>query len=239
MEEKRPRYKRLQVRRIWLRALLEIAAVMIAIVVCSAVVVSSYEHSFSEQTKRFTADNTAQLARSIAGLVERDMLTLTQPERSEYVAERYAEQLNDTFISEDFIYSGAFYKVSGDRWELFSQSDSYTKTLEDAKLIDDGGKYINALSQCIDSASVGKELSGTFDDVYMTFVPVFDNTSDMPYAIAVASVAYRDSISYAGDVRKRITYIAIISGILIITYYLVSAARSQKRTNRGEAVSAS
>lgn len=234
------RYRRLQVDRIWTRAFFEIAAIIAAIAICTSIVVSGYERSYAAYSDDYTTDNARQLARSVALLADRDTVDMANAERAEYAAEQYSRLLDECFIGKDGIYSGAIYRVIGGQPIFFAQSSGYSSSLKSSGLMDRSGSDYGALNaeirDRISAASVGRASYQAFGDTYMAFEPVSDNTSDTPYAVVVTQVAYRDSTDRDGDVRSRLIWISLVCGTLIVIYYLISAARSQSKTQKGDTV---
>ena len=118
----------------------------------------------------------------------------------------------------------------------FAQSSGYTDALRRSKLVAGDGSLKYAVRKQLDAASVGRASYETYGDTYMAFEPVFDNGSDVPYAVVVTQIAYRDSMARDSAVRSRLIWISIVCGGLIVIYYLISAARSQSKTKKGDTV---
>ena len=234
------KYRRLQVDRIWTRAFFEIAAIIAAIAICTSIVVSGYERSYAAYSNDYTTDNARQLARSVALLADRDTVDMANAERSEYAAEQYSRLLDECFISNDGVYSGAIYRVVGGQPISFAQSSGYAGSLRDAGLMDRSGSDYGALKSVvrdhISAASVGRASYEAFGDTYMAFEPVTGSAGESPYAVVVTQVSYRDSTDRDGAVRSRLIWISIVCGGLIIIYYLISAARSKHKTQKGDTV---
>ena len=225
---KTAKYKRLQVENIWLRAVCEMAAIITAIVLCCVLIISNYEKSFAEHTRLYTAENTMQIAHSLSSIADRTSLSVEDAERREYAADRISAQLDSCFISEDMLYCGAVYKVDGENIELFAASEQYPTALTDNGLLDEEGAPIKELAQILDAASLGEEQSVAIDDVYIALVPLTDEDG-LVYSIVAASTTYRTSLDYPSIVRTRVVWISIVCSVLIILYYSISAARSEKK----------
>ncbi|MBQ4312687.1 MAG: hypothetical protein IJC18_00630 [Clostridia bacterium] len=236
MEQKKQRYRRLQVRNIWLRTVFELAAIILAIVVCTTMIVSTYEDSYRAATRQNASDNAVQLARSISAVADAQSLAVDESDR-EYVVSRYEDILDSCFIGEDMLYSGAVYTVSGSDCTLFAASEGYYQTVSDNKLASgESYKPAKSLRASFEAAANGEEVSTSVKDVYLAFRPVSHSFGEKPYAVIVASVEYRDSMEYPSLVKSRLTLISVISAVLILVYYLVSAAISEHKKRKGEAV---
>lgn len=236
MEGHGSRYRRLQVDRIWARTFFEIAAIITAIVICSSIVVSGYEKSYAAYSSDYTTDNARQLARSVSLIANRDTLEIADPARSQYAAEQYSKLLDDCFLSGDNTYSGAIYRVFSGQSILFAESSRYIPALRGAGLASRDGTLAYGVQQYLDAAAAGRASYQSFGDTYMAFEPVFEEGSDVPYAVVVTQVMYQNSVTRDGDVRKRLIQISTVCGGLILIYYCISAARSKSKTRKGETV---
>lgn len=225
------KYKRLQVERIWLRALFEMVCIITAIVLCCVLIVSNYEKSYADYTRKYTADNTLQLAHSLAGMADKGAISLEEGERRDYAADSISGQLDNCFISEDMLYSGAIYKVDGEEITLFASSEKYVPTMTENKIIGSEGENGAQLAALLDAAALGEEQSVTIDDVYLSLVPRRDSDG-LVYSIVAASTTYRTSLDYPSIVRGRLVWISIVCSVLIIVYYSISAARSEKKRQK-------
>lgn len=221
---KKQKYRRLQVENIWLRTVGEIVALIAAITVCSLMIVSSYEESYAQAASRTAQEDSLRLAGSVSVLAESELINVSEPERSEFIRQHCSEKLSGIFLEEDLLYSGAIYYVGGDSGGLFASSSMYLPTLAQHGLLKEDNTVSDELRSCIAAAASGNAQSVVFDNVYMSFVPCYDDSG--LYAIAASAVTYRDSMEYDSLVKDRIIQISIVSGILIIAYYCVSAARS-------------
>ena len=239
MNTPRQRYRRLQVDRIWGRAWLEILAIIISIIVCCSVVVSGYESSYSDYSSDFTTDNARQLAHSVSMLLQKSSIDIEAPERAEYAGGLYSELLDQCFVN-DATYSGAIYRVTPDGAVSFAESSGYAGALGEGRLTTRDGALKPEIADRINDAASGKSSYGAFgadEGSYMAFEPVCDPDTNLPYAVVVTQVLHRSSVERGSVVTKRLVWISIVCGILIIIYYLISAARSQSRNKNGEVVS--
>lgn len=230
--EKKQKYRRLQVEHIWLRTVGEIIALIAAITICSLMIVSGYEESYSEAASRTAREDSLRLAESVGALAESELINVSEPERSAFIKEHCSEMLSGIFLEEDLLYSGAIYYVDDTSGGLFASSSMYLSTLAEHGLLKADGTVSDELRSNISAAAAGTAQSAVLDNVYMSFVPCYDDSG--LFAIAASAVTYRESMEYDSLVKDRIIQISIVSGILIIAYYCISAARSYAHRKKAE-----
>lgn len=234
MASAKQRYRRLQVKNVWLRTAFEIVAIIFAIVFCCVTIVSAYEKTYSDAAAGSAKDNALQLAHSISHLVTREATEMDDKERRDYVAGVYARQLESCFIQEDVLYTGAVYVLTDGQPNVYAAAERYADTLEAYGLAaDEGGER---LEQAIREAFTGIESVVVEGDICVALVPGADETDSMPYSVTAVSVVNRDSFDYNSTVRGRVTIISVVVGALIVGYYLVSAYITEKNRVKEKAV---
>lgn len=233
MASVKQRYRRLQVKNVWLRTAFEIIAIVFAIIFCCVTIVTAYEKTYSEANAGNARDNALQLAHSISHLVTREATEMEDKERREYVAGVYADQLNSCFIQEDVLYTGAVYVITDGQPDVYAAADRYSETLESAGLTGEGGER---LEDAIRQAFTGIESVVTEGDVCIALVPGMDGADAIPYSVTAVSVVNRDSFDYDSTVRGRVTIISVVVGAIIVGYYLASAYITERNRVKEKAV---
>lgn len=225
------KYKRLQVNRIWFRTLIEMVCIITALILCCTLIITRYEDSFEGYTRKHIADNNLQLAHFISSMADTGAAALEDDARREYAQSQLSSQLDNCFISEDMLYSAAVYRVNGEEIELFASSSEYTAALQEGSIIDEEGIAGEQLSDLLNTAACGEEVSAAIGDIYLSLVPRTDSDG-LVHSIGVASTTYRASLDYPSIVRRRLVWISVVCSLLIIIYYSISAARSEKKRQK-------
>ncbi len=232
MNVKKQKYRRLQVENIKLRTLFEIITLIIAIVISCVVVINSYEKSYKEAIISSFEDSARQLVHSVSSVADRDAVGVENADRRAYVMQRYSDILDTCFIEEDVQYSGAIYSVGETNASLFSASADY------AANIDNGAEspYAEDIVKCLKSAASGDSVTVMLDDTCLALEPVKDSETGEIYAVAAVAVDHRSSTEFNSPVKNRLGLISVVSGVLIVIYFAVSGARSQRKKLNGEVV---
>lgn len=233
MTSVKQRYRRLQVKNVWLRTAFEIVAIIFAIVFCCVTIVSAYEKTYSDAAAGSARDNALQLAHSISHLVTRDATRMEDKERRDYVAGVYAEQLDSCFIQEDVLYTGAVYVMTDGQPVIYAQAERYSETLEEYGLSGEGEAK---LTEAVRQAFTGIESVVEQDEIYIALVPGIDQTDVLPYSVTAVSVVNRDSFEYNSTVSGRVAIISVVVGAIIVGYYLASAYITERNRVKEKAV---
>lgn len=230
MSVKKQKYRRLQVENIALRTVVEIVLLVIAIVICGTAVVKSYEKSYAGATVENAGLNAMQLAHNISAMADPKALKTDNVDRRDYVQENYSRQLENCFIDEDIEYSGGIYMIKEGDISLFASSSAYKELL--ASLGDS-----QDINEALQIAAAGQQTSIHIDDTYIAFWPITDlEDGGKVCAISSAAIDYRSATEFDSPVKSRIVLISVVSGVLILAYFAVSAVRSERRKMNGEAV---
>ncbi len=240
MASGKQQYRRLQVKNVWARTAFEIVAIVFAIVFCCVTIVSAYEKTYAQAAEQSAGDSAVQLAHSLSHLVDRDAVSIEDKDRRDYVAGVYTRQLESCFIAEDVLYTGAVYVMTDSQPTVYAAAGRYDETLAAHGLTVKGEDGTVSLSDdialALRSAFTGIESVVKHGDVCIAFVPTADEDSSMPYAVTAVSVVHRDSFEYNSTVSGRIVIISLVVGVLIVGYYLISAAITERNRIKEKAV---
>jgi len=229
MAVKKQKYRRLQVVNIKLRTFFEIVALIAAIIVCCSAVIRSYEDSYAHATTDTAEASAMQLAHNISGIADPVLLATDNVTRREFVMENYSQQLENCFIGEDVQYSGGIFAVNEGEIQLFAKNGAYGTLYEATGASDE-------FSEALLLAVAGEKTSINSGDTYIAFYPVIDEETGIVCAVSSAAVDYRASTEFDSPVKNRIVLISLVSSGLILLYFTISAARSEKKKLNGEAV---
>lgn len=232
MSSKKQKYRRLQVENIALRTVFEIVALILAVVISCSVVIRSYEKVYAESAVGDAAHNAQQLAYSISGAVDAELLSTENIERREYVMEQYSEMLDSSFIGEDVQYSGAIYAVGEQSVSLFAASEAFDEIIPSGEDSENSETINDALAR----AAAGEKTDIAVGNGCVAFYPVTDEETGKIIAVSAGAVDYRLSMEFDSPVKQRIVLISIVSGLLILAYFTISGIRSEKKKLNGEAV---
>lgn len=230
MNNKKQKYRRLQVDNIALRTVFEIVALVLAVIISCSVVIRSYEKVYAQSAVGDAAHNARQLAFSISGAVDADSLSTENIERREYVISQYRDMLNGSFIGEDVQYSGAIYAVGEQSVTLFAASDAFSEIVDP-----DDSKNAEIINEALSKAAAGEKNDIAIGNGCVAFQPVTDDEGRI-IAVSAGAVDYRLSMEFDSPVKQRLVLISVVSGILILVYFTISGIRSERKKINGEAV---
>lgn len=230
MNNKKQKYRRLQVDNIALRTVFEIVALILAVIISCSVVIRSYEKVYAQSAVGDAAHNARQLAFSISGAVDADSLNTENIERREYVISQYRDMLNGSFIGEDVQYSGAIYAVGEQSVTLFAASDAFSEIVDP-----DDSKNAEIINEALSKAAAGEKNDIAIGNGCVAFQPVTDDEGRI-IAVSAGAVDYRLSMEFDSPVKQRLVLISVVSGILILVYFTISGIRSERKKLNGEAV---
>lgn len=231
MMVKKQKYRRLQVDNIVLRTIIEIVLLVTAVIISCVVVINSYEQSYAKATTVSFGESARQLAHSIAGAADIEALGVENVDRRAYVEERYSELLDSCFISEDISYSGAIYSVGETNVTLFAASTDFNKSFGGEE-----NEFAGELEKGLKAAASGDTVELMLGDACVALEPVRNEKTGEIYAVAAAVADHRSSTEFDSPVKDRLVLISIVSGVLILVYFVISGARSEKKKINGEAV---